>query len=93
MPRNKRDENNVVELDCLGYRPLESGTTESKFQSDSLLETAFGSIMKYHRPLFCFICLRQEELDMKKRVQQFALHGDVLKHIKRKHLQNLTSST
>jgi Protein of unknown function (DUF3435) len=38
------------------------------------------------RPHICFICLGQPKLDFK-RVQQFAAHGDVTKHIKRKHLQ------
>jgi len=93
LPRHKRFENNVVELECLSNYPSESETTESKSQSDSPLEAALQSIMKDHRPLFCFICLGQKELDMMKRVQQFASHGDVSKHIKRKHLQNLTTST
>lgn len=93
LPRNKRFENDVVELDGPDNHPPEDEATESNSQPDSPLEAAFRSIMKDHRPLFCFICLGQTELDMKKRVQQFASHGDVSKHIKRKHLQNFATST
>ncbi|KAJ5507903.1 hypothetical protein N7527_010046 [Penicillium freii] len=93
LPRNKRFETDVVELDGPGNHPSEDEATESKSQPDSPLEAAFRSIMKDHRPLFCFICLGQKELDMKKRVQQFASHGDVSKHIKRKHLQNIAAGT
>lgn len=93
LPRNKRFENNVVELDGPSDHPSEDEATESKSQPDSPLKAAFRSIMKDRRPLFCFICLGQKELDMKKRVQQFASHGDVSKHIKRKHLQNIAAGT
>ncbi|KAI3226235.1 hypothetical protein DTO012A9_9396 [Penicillium roqueforti] len=93
LPRNKRFENNVVELDCLGNHPSDDEATQSKSKSDSPLEAAFRSITNDHRPLFCFICLGQKDLDMKKRLQQFASHGDVSKHIKRKHLQNLAANT
>jgi hypothetical protein len=93
LPRNKRFENELVGLDGPGNRPSEDEVTESKSQPDSPFEAAFRSIMKDHRPLFCFICLGQSELDMKKRVQQFASHGDVSKHIKRKHLQNIAAGT
>ncbi|KAK4862951.1 hypothetical protein LT330_010695 [Penicillium expansum] len=93
LPRNKRFQNELVGLDGPGNRPSEDEVTESKSQPVAPFEAAFRSIMKDHRPLFCFICLGQSELDMKKRVQQFASHGDVSKHIKRKHLQNIAAGT
>lgn len=93
LPHNKGFEKNVVELNFLVNHSSEDEVTASKPQSDSSLKAAFRSIMKDHRPLFCFICLGQKELDIKKRVQQFASHGDVSKHIKRNHLQNLAAST
>jgi hypothetical protein len=48
--------------------------------------------MKDHRPLFCFICLGQPNLDVPKRTQKFASHGDVTKHIRVKHLKKIVSS-
>lgn len=52
LPRNKRFENNVVELDCLGNHTSENEATESKSQSDSPLEAAFRYIMKFTGPCF-----------------------------------------
>ena len=92
LPRNKRPENVVAEIKCLDDQPSEIKVTEDDFQSEKLLEAAIRSVMTERRPRICFICLGQQSLDLPKRVKQFATHGDVSKHIKRKHLQNSKSS-
>ena len=93
MPQNKRVESNVAESGYVDDQKPGSETTKVQAESASLLENAIRSVIKGHRPLFCFICVGQKNLTLKKRVQQFSSHGDVSKHIKRKHLQNLASST
>jgi hypothetical protein len=93
LPQNKRVESNVAESDYLDDQKPGSQTTELQAESASPLEIAIRSVTKDHRPLFCFICVGQQNLALKKRVQQFSSHGDVSKHIKRKHLQNLASNT
>ncbi|CEO59611.1 hypothetical protein PMG11_04283 [Penicillium brasilianum] len=93
LPQNKRVESNVAENSYVDDQKLRSETIEVNAESASPLENAIRSVTKDHRPLFCFICVGQQNLALKKRVQQFSSHGDVSKHIKRKHLQNLASST
>lgn len=93
LPRNKRVEDRVVESKVPDTQHSESEVMETNPQPEGPFETALRSVMKDHRPLFCFICLGQQDLDITKRVQQFASHGGFTKHIKRKHLQNLVSST
>lgn len=77
----------------LDKRKVESEATEIETKSASPLENALQSVMENHRPLFCFICMGQPNLALKKRVKQFSSHGDVSKYIKRTHLQNLGPST
>lgn len=98
LPRNKRMEDRKPESQTFDERSLESKGEAHASQSEisqpeTPFESAFRSVMKDHRPLFCFICLGQQGLDIKKRVQKFHSHADVTKHIKRKHLKMLVSST
>lgn len=93
LPQNKRVENRVVEDKVAHEQYSDTEETETNSQMGNPLDIALRSVMKDHRPLFCFICLGQSDLDLAKRVQQFSSHGDVTKHIKRKHLQNIMSST
>ena len=90
--RNKRSGGSRKNVEIHDQRPLESEVVDSSCQRDTPFELALRSAMKDHRPLFCFICLGQRDLDPTKRAQQFASHGDVTKHIKRKHLKKLNSS-
>ena len=93
LPRNKRADNRIAETKVPDYEPLESEAMKISSQTGIPFESALRSVMKDHRPLFCFICLGQKDLDITKRVQKFSSHGDVTKHIKRKHLQNLVTNT
>jgi hypothetical protein len=89
---DKRVESNVAEIGYVDDQKPGSETTKVQTISASHLENAIRSVIKDHRPLFCSICVGQQNLDLKKRVQQFSSHGDVSKHIKRKLLQNIASS-
>lgn len=40
--------------------------------------------------LFCFICLGQQDWDIGKRTYKFSSHGNVTKHIKRKHFRGIS---
>ena len=93
LPQNKRVESPVAERGYLEGQKPEGEVADVKSTLASPLERAIRSVTEDHRPLFCFICVAQESLAPKKRVQQISSHGDVSKHIKRKHLQNLASST
>ncbi|KAJ6092776.1 hypothetical protein N7486_008065 [Penicillium sp. IBT 16267x] len=93
LPRNKRIENRMAETKVPDDQPLESEAMEISSQPGTPFESALQSVMKDYRPLFCFICLGQQDLDITKRVQRCSSHGDVTKHIKRKHLQSLVSNT
>jgi hypothetical protein len=93
LPQTKRVESHVAESRYVDDKKPESETTKVQTESASPLENAIRSVIKDHRPLFCFIYVGQQNLALKKRVQQFSSYGDVSKHIKRKHLQNLSSST
>ncbi|CAG8076758.1 unnamed protein product [Penicillium salamii] len=92
LPRNKRSGGSRKNIEVHGQRQLESEMVDSSCQRDTPLELALRSAMKDHRPLFCFICVGQPDLDPTKRAQQFASHGDVTKHIKIKHLKKMVSS-
>lgn len=93
LPRNKRVRNRIAETKVCDDSPLEREAMEISFQPGTTFESALQSVMKDHRPLFCFICLGQPDLDFSQRVQKFSSHGDVTKHIKRKHLKNFVTST
>jgi hypothetical protein len=93
LPQTKRVESHVAESRYVDDKKPESETTKVQTESASPLENAIRSVIKDHRPLFCFIYVGQQNLALKKRVQQFSSYGDVSKHIKRKHLRNLASST
>ena len=93
LPQSKRVEIPVDDHVGLDKHMVESEATEIETTSASPLENALQSVMEDHRPLFCFICVGQPNLALKKRVKQFSSHGDVSKHIKRTHLQNLGLST
>ncbi|KAI7968399.1 hypothetical protein EIK77_000034 [Talaromyces pinophilus] len=58
--------------------------------SESKLQEAIRSVMNDTRPKYCFICVGNPNLDIEKRTQKFYEHGDVTKHIRRKHLKNMT---
>jgi hypothetical protein len=72
-------------------------TTEHEPSSDnshpvleSKLQEAIRAVMNDTRPKYCFICVGNPNLDIEKRTQKFYEHGDVTKHIRRKHLKNMT---
>jgi hypothetical protein len=74
--------------------------TQPSSPTDEKLVIAIRSVMKdersekiLDRPLFCFICLGQQGLDIEKRTYKFSSHGDVTKHIKRKHLRHISTQT
>lgn len=97
LPRNKRIGNAKVESQAFQEQSPESKDeaeiSKPKIpQPETPFESAFRSIMKDHRPLFCFICVGQQGLDITKRVQEFHSHADVTKHIRRKHLKKLVPS-
>lgn len=93
LPRNKRAEHQTAKIKMPDNQLPETEAMEISSQTGIPFESALQSVMRDHRPLFCFICLGQKDLDIRKRVQKFSSHGDVTKHIKRKHLQNLVSNT
>jgi hypothetical protein len=77
-------------------------TTESVSSADDQLVAVIQSVMKpiskdrsskrkTKRPLFYFICLSQLDLDIVKRMYKFANHGDVMKYIKWKYLQHIST--
>jgi hypothetical protein len=86
LPREKRPK------DSSENSQLKNETPDTIDQQECPLESAIRSAMKDHRPLFCFICLGQPNLDVPKRTQKFASHGDVTKHIRVKHLKKIVSS-
>ncbi|KAJ6144084.1 hypothetical protein N7471_003537 [Penicillium samsonianum] len=92
LPRNKRSEDPGKHVEVHDQRQLENEVADSARQPKTPFELALRSAMKDHRPLFCFICLGQRDLDPPKRAQKFASHGDVTKHIKRKHLKKVKPS-
>ncbi|CAG8891316.1 unnamed protein product [Penicillium egyptiacum] len=92
LPRNKRSEDPGKHVEVHDQRQLENEVMDSTCQPETPLEIALRSAMKDHRPLFCFICVGQPDLDPPKRAQKFASHGDVTKHIKRKHLKKVKPS-
>jgi hypothetical protein len=53
------------------------------------LFAAMRSVMTDKRPQTCFICVCNPNLDLDKCTQVFKTHGDVTKHIKRKHMKNI----
>lgn len=67
----------------------DADVTQPQSYAAEKLAMAMRSVTMDKRPLFCFICLGQPTLDLDKRTQKFWSHGDVTKHIKRKHLQYL----
>lgn len=92
MPRAKRLQSSSQSVK--GHekvQPKNEGAAAINRQ-ESPLEFALRSAMKDHRPLFCFICLGQQDLDIPKRTQKFASHGDVTKHIRVKHFKKIVSS-
>lgn len=93
LPRNKRNGNRVAETKISNEPDTEGADLTMKSEPMTPFEDALRSVMQDHRPLFCFICVGQQGLDAQKRVQKFSSHGDVTKHIKRKHLQKLVPST
>ena len=100
LPRDKRSAGECIVAKPEHSTDEGSDNETPSFQADKLLESAIQSVMKDgpnrngkrtkadERPRICFICLGQPNLDLNKRVQRFATHGDVSKHIKRKHLRH-----
>ncbi|KAJ5982545.1 hypothetical protein N7451_012645 [Penicillium sp. IBT 35674x] len=87
LPRNRRTENRVVETEVVDDKRLKSGDEAVFSQPETPFKSALRSVVKDHRPLFCFIWLGRRETN-----SNISL-TDVTKHIKRKHLGNLTPST
>lgn len=74
--------------------------TQPSSPTNDRLVSAIQSVMKdkpsekgIERPLFCFICLGQQDLDIEKRTYKFSSHGDVTKHIKQKHLRHISTQS
>lgn len=57
---------------------------------ESQLQEAIRAVLHDKRPKYCFICVGNPNLDIERRTQRFYEHGDVTKHIRRKHLKNIT---
>ncbi|KAJ5938275.1 hypothetical protein N7466_001409 [Penicillium verhagenii] len=92
LPQNKRLEGSGENVKILDSCQRGSEVMDSACTPETPLELALRSATKDHRPLFCFICLGQRDLDLAKRVRRFSSHGDVTKHIKIKHLKKILSS-
>ena len=92
LPRNTRPAGSSKNIRVIDPVPRGSKVMDSVCSPETPLELALRSATKDHRPLFCFICLGQGDLDLAKRVQRFSSHGDVTKHIKTKHLKKILSS-
>ncbi|KAH2023468.1 hypothetical protein KXV65_000697, partial [Aspergillus fumigatus] len=103
LPRDKRSSKDPI---TVGPTDEDRGVpdtemTESITSADGQLVAAIRSVMKprsedrskvkVERPLFCFICLGQSELDIVKRTYKFESHGDFTKHFKRKHLRHIST--
>lgn len=70
----------------------EKVTTHVKTQSEcekEVLEAAKISVFKEWRPRICFMCLGEERLPTKDRTYSFYTSGDLTKHFKRKHINNI----
>lgn len=97
LPRDKRS---PAEPAAAGPDQVVKGETQVARPSsttDDRLVSAIQSVVKEQpsekgikRPLFCFICLGQQDLDIGKRTYKFSSHGDVTKHIKRKYLRHIS---
>ncbi|KAH2617202.1 hypothetical protein KXW54_001307 [Aspergillus fumigatus] len=90
LARDKRPTGQMVEAtkpEGYDVKDQETNAAESCSQSDQLLEAAIRSVMTERRPRVCFICVGQPNLDIKRRVKQFKEHGDLTKHIRRKHFK------
>lgn len=85
LPRNQRSAGEGTMADYDGESSQSDGPGSL---ADELLEEAIRSVMKDERPRVCFICLGHPNLALGKRVRRFKTHGDVSKHIKRKHLRH-----
>ena len=59
---------------------------------ESELQEAIRAVMNDTRPKYCFICVGNPNLDIERRTQKFYEHSDVIKHIRRKHLKNITAT-
>ncbi|KAJ6112296.1 hypothetical protein N7523_002118 [Penicillium sp. IBT 18751x] len=93
LPRNKRPEKSEKFIATYDKHLLEDEVVHGTCQPKTPLERALQSAMKDHRPLFCFICLGEQNLDLTQRVKRFASHADVTKHIKRKHLKKIVPNS
>jgi hypothetical protein len=92
LSRNKRSEGSGETVEVIDQCQRGSESMDNASSPKTSLELALLSATKDHRPLLCFICVGQRDLDLAKRVQRFSSHGDVTKHIKIKHLKKILSS-
>ena len=53
------------------------------------LDKAMLSIFQEKRPTFCFLCLARKKLPLDKRLYRFGTPGDLSKHFRRRHLENI----
>ncbi|EED11910.1 conserved hypothetical protein [Talaromyces stipitatus ATCC 10500] len=77
-----------VETKDQGISPQESKLHEA-IRAVSMDSRSRNRKEKVQRPLLCFLCVGNPNLDIVKRTQTFKAHGDVTKHIKRKHLKHI----
>ncbi|KAI2959645.1 hypothetical protein CBS147352_10781 [Aspergillus niger] len=100
LPRDKRSTTEPAATG-LGYGVKgEMQLSRLSSPTNDRLVSAIQSVMKdkasekgIERPLLCFICLGRQDLDIEKRTYKFSSHGDVTKHIKRKHLRHISTQS
>ncbi|PLN74657.1 hypothetical protein BDW42DRAFT_189660 [Aspergillus taichungensis] len=100
LPRDKRSPTKPVAAGPDHCVKGETQLTRPSSPTNDRLVSAIQSVMKdkpsekgIERPLFCFICLGQQDLDIGKQTHKFSSHGDVTKHIKRKHLRHISTQS
>ncbi|THC92685.1 hypothetical protein EYZ11_007824 [Aspergillus tanneri] len=100
LPRDKRSSTEPAATGPDHGVKGETQLTRPSSPTNDGLVSAIQSVIKdkpskkgIGRPLFCFICLGQQDLDIGKRTYKFSSHGDVTKHIKRKHLRHISTQS
>ena len=65
-----------------------SQNTQAPGEHDKL-DKAMLSVFHEKRPTLCFLCLARKKLPLDKRVYRFGTPGDLSKHFRRRHLENI----
>lgn len=100
LPRDKRSATEPAATGQDDDVKGEMQSTRPSSPTNDRLVSAIQSVLKakpsdkgIERPLFCFICLGQQDLNIGKRTYKFSSHGDVTKHIKLKHLRHISTQS